>query len=115
MKNNYTLVVVLAFLISVICFLNNNKKFTAEAVRKTHKSFLDNSPFVANEGLTKKERKAKSLPPNAYFEDEWELAMNPELVRPTPEKLEVIPQLMNSQISARVPGDASDNNWISRG
>jgi photosystem II stability/assembly factor-like uncharacterized protein len=115
MNKNYTLVVVLAFLVSLSCYLNNNEKSTAEAAREIHKSFLDDSPFIANKGLTKKERKAKSLPPNAYFEDEWELTMNPQLGRPTPEKLEAIRQQMNLQASARVPGDAADNNWISRG
>ena len=41
--------------------------------------------------------------------------MNPEKGRPTPENLEAIREQLNIEASARVPGDAVDNNWISRG
>ena len=34
----------------------------------------------------KKERKAKGLPPNKYFERLWELTMNPETGKPEPRK-----------------------------
>ena len=115
MKKHYTLVFILAFLVSLGCFLLNNATPTAEAVRTKHKTFLDNSPFKETKGLTKTQRKANSLPPNAYFEEEWELTMNPEKGRPTPEKLEAIRDQLNNEMSARVPGDAADNNWISRG
>ncbi|MDA9057513.1 hypothetical protein N9K49_06690, partial [Flavobacteriaceae bacterium] len=115
MKKHYTLVFILAFLVSLGCLLLNNDTTTAEAVRVKHKTFLDNSPFKETKGLTKTQRKAKSLPPNAYFEEEWELTMNPEKGRPTPENLEVIREQLNNEASARVPGDAADNNWISRG
>ena len=84
-------------------------------MRVKHKTFLDNSPFKETKGLTKTQRKAISLPPNAYFEEEWELTMNPEKGRPTPENLETIRHQLHAEASARVPGDAADNNWISRG
>jgi hypothetical protein len=115
MKKHYTLVFVLVFLVSLGFFLNNNATPTVEAVRAKHKTFLDNSPFKETKGLTKTQRKANSLPPNAYFEEEWELTMNPEKGRPTPENLEAIRNQLNNEMSARVPGDAADNNWISRG
>ena len=115
MKKHYTLVFILAFLVSLGCFLLNNNTTTAETVRVKHKTFLDNSPFKETKGLTKTQRKAKSLPPNAYFEEEWELTMNPEKGRPTPENLEDIREQLNAEMSERVPGDAADNNWISRG
>ena len=116
MKKQNILVVILAFAVSLGCFLLNNDSSTAEtAARVKHKFFLDNSPFKETKGLTKTQRKANSLPPNAYFEEEWELTMNPEKGRPTPENLEAIREQLNAEASARVPGDATDNNWISRG
>ena len=115
MKKHYTLVFILALLVSLGCFLINNDTSTAEAVQVKHKTFLDNSPFKETKGLTKAQRKANSLPPNAYFEEEWELTMNPEKGHPTPENLEAISEQLNAEVSERVPGDAADNNWISRG
>ena len=116
MKNQNTLIICLAFVISFGCLLFNiNKPTRKETVRETHKAFLDNSPFKNTKGLTKSQRKANSLPPNAYFEEEWELTMNPEKGRPTPENLEVIREQLKTEESARVPGDAINNNWISRG
>tara|TARA_B110001469_G_scaffold127870_1_gene151470 strand:+ start:26691 stop:29852 length:3162 start_codon:yes stop_codon:yes gene_type:complete len=115
MKKHYTLVFILALLVSLGCFLINNDTSTAEAVQVKHKTFLDNSPFKETKGLTKAQRKANSLPPNAYFEEEWELTMNPEKGHPTPENLEAIREQLNAEVSERVPGDAADNNWISRG
>ena len=116
MKNQNTLIICSAFVISFGCLLFNiNKPTRKETVRETHKAFLDNSPFKNTKGLTKSQRKANSLPPNAYFEEEWELTMNPEKGRPTPENLEVIREQLKTEESARVPGDATNNNWISRG
>ncbi|MGB1210242.1 MAG: thrombospondin type 3 repeat-containing protein [Lacinutrix venerupis] len=89
-------------------------------VKKTHKKNLENSPFKEVMKLTKPERKAAGLPPNKFYEQEWELTMNPILGRPTFENLK---QIKENQIakreaflaSARVPGDAIDNSWIERG
>ena len=58
MKKHYTLVFILAFLVSLGCFLLNNNTTTAETVRVKHKTFLDNSPFKETKGLTKTQRKA---------------------------------------------------------
>ena len=59
MKKHYTLVFILAFLVSLGCFLLNNDTTIAEAVvRVKHKTFLDNSPFKETKGLTKTQRKA---------------------------------------------------------
>jgi photosystem II stability/assembly factor-like uncharacterized protein len=115
MKKQYTFVVILAFVVSLGCFLIDTDTSLSEKVRVKHKTFLDNSPFKETKGLTKTQRKAISLPPNAYFEEEWELTMNPEKGRPTPENLETIRHQLHAEASARVPGDATDNNWISRG
>ena len=40
--------------------------------------------------LTKPERKAEGLPPNKFYEQEWELTMDPILGKPTFENLKQI-------------------------
>ncbi len=100
-----------------------NKTLTkkqAKAVRKKHAANLANSPFKKTLMLSKAERKALGIPPKKYYEYEWELTMDPETGAPTPEKLiQVKEQLKRERQEAlaagRVPGDASDNNWIERG
>jgi hypothetical protein len=91
-----------------------------EVLRKKHETFLNNSPFKKVMALTKQERKAMGIPPNKFYEQEWELSMNPETGRPHSENLDVIRnQLINQrqQIleSGRTPGDGTDNNWVERG
>ena len=95
-------------------------KKQAKAVRKKHAKNLANSPFKKTMTLTKAQRKALAIPPNKYFETEWELTMDPETGAPTPEKLiQVKEQLQRERqlalAAGRVPGDGSDNNWIERG
>ncbi|WP_052158320.1 thrombospondin type 3 repeat-containing protein [Lacinutrix jangbogonensis] len=70
--------------------------------------------------LSKPERKAAGLTPNKFYEQEWELTMNPSLGRPTFENLKEIraDQVAKREVflaSARVPGDAIDNSWVERG
>ncbi|WP_309508766.1 PA domain-containing protein [Flavobacterium cyclinae] len=100
-----------------------NKTLTkkqAKAVRKKHAKNLAKSPFKETLSLSKTQRKSQALPPNKYFETEWELTMDPVTGAPTPEKLiQVKEQLRRERQEAlaagRVPGDASDNNWVERG
>jgi len=81
-----------------------------------HRTFMENSPFSEVSKLSKKERKAIGLPPNKYLEREWELTMNPELGRPTPENLETIKKsIRDARASGRVSGDAIGNEWVERG
>ena len=91
-----------------------------EVLRKKHETFLNNYPFKKVMALTKQERKAIGIPPNKFYEQEWELSMNPETGRPHSENLDAIRnQLINQrqQIieSGRTPGDGTDNNWVERG
>ena len=100
-----------------------NKTLTkkqAKTVRKKHAKNLAKSPFKETLSLSKTQRKSQALPPNKYFETEWELTMDPVTGAPTPEKLiQVKEQLRRERQEAlaagRVPGDASDNNWVERG
>ncbi|MCH2195894.1 T9SS type A sorting domain-containing protein [Kordia sp.] len=87
-----------------------------EKLRKKHADFLANSPFKETQMLSRKERKAQGLPPNAFNEQRWELTMNPNLGRPTPENIMNIERdLKQSSIEKRTPGDAMDNTWQDRG
>jgi len=92
---------------------------SAEELRKKHADFLANSPYRETQMLSRKERKAKGLPPNAYNEQVWELTMNPSLGRPTPELLPQIERQIErkkrSGTQKRAPGDAMDNTWVERG
>ena len=85
-----------------------------------HAKNLANSPFKNTLQLSKNERKAMGIPPKKYYEMEYELTMNPETGKPTPEKLiQLREQLQRERQEAlangRTPGDASDNNWVERG
>ena len=92
----------------------------AKALRKKHTKFLAHSPFKKTMEMGNDQRKAAGLPPNKYFEQEWELTMNPELGRPTGENLEAIRKQLDDErrlalLTGRTPGDASDNAWVERG
>lgn len=98
----------------------NNKLSEIDLLRKKHEDFLNNSPFKKEMALTKSERKASGLPPNKYYEQEWELTMNPAVGRPTPENLiEIQKDAVNKRnellLNGRTPGDATDNSWVERG
>ena len=67
--------------------------------KERHKYFLDNSPYKNTKHLSKKERKAKGLPPNPYFADVYELTMNPYLgYPPTNKKYELFDELESKRI-----------------
>jgi hypothetical protein len=89
-------------------------------LRKKHEQFLKNSPFKKTLKLSEDERMELGLPPNKYFEMEWELTMNPETGRPDVEKLALVRKLLQIERkqdleNGRTPGDAADNNWVERG
>lgn len=91
-----------------------------KALRKQHAKFLANTPFQKTMQLSKKERKAMGIPPNKYYESEWELTMNPATGRPTMENLAQIRKQLERErsealASGRTPGDGTDNNWTERG
>ena len=84
-------------------------------LREQHENFLRNSPFKETLKLSKKVRKEKGLPPNKYFERDWELTMNPATGKPEPEKIfELQEQLRQKALYAKVPGE-NLNNWVERG
>ena len=83
--------------------------------RKVHKEFMDNSPYKESLTWGKKERKLKGLPPNKYFEQMWELTINPATGRLDDGKLTLLrEQLVQERQSNRSIGDGS-NAWEERG
>ena len=89
------------------------------ALRKKHAEFLKNSLFKTTKMYSKKESLALGLPPNKYYEENWELSMDPETGRPSVEKLQALriqlEQEQRNGILQRTPGDGIDNSWIERG
>jgi hypothetical protein len=125
---------ILALLIAFVGFSQSNKKTTkSKAIvakeikpdaktlekRLCHEENLANSPYKKTLAMPKKERKALGLPPNKYFESEYELTMNPETGRPTFENINALREQLEAERKNaphhRAPGDAIDNNWIERG
>lgn len=93
-----------------------NQESDAEITKKKHAEFLENHPYNESLKLTKKERKARGMAPNKYFEQEYLLEMNPNTGRTHPENyIEVQQELKANRKLQRVPGDATDNMWVERG
>lgn len=94
----------------------DGKKLSNEELKEKYSHFLRNHPFAKTKMLPKKERKALSIPPNAFYEQEWLYTADPALGRPTPEvTLQLQMQLDELEQMGRVPGDGMDNQWVERG
>ncbi|QHI37299.1 hypothetical protein IMCC3317_26780 [Kordia antarctica] len=113
---------ILLFL-AIIGYVLSNKykkestdKVPEKTAKEQHAYHLENSPFLTSKNLSRSDRKLQGLPPNAYFEQQWELTINPSLGRPTPETLFRLQQQLSLQnTQERAPGDANDNPWTERG
>ena len=109
------------FSFSIYLFVNGEistreEALSIERLRSQHAKYLSESPFKATLGYSKQERLAHQLPPNKYYEREWELTMNPSTGRPEPGKvLQLQQDLRQGLLSSRVPGDAIGNDWVDRG
>ncbi|MFD1062530.1 thrombospondin type 3 repeat-containing protein [Winogradskyella litorisediminis] len=93
----------------------SSKELTNDDIVNLHKKHLENSPFKETLKLSKSERKALGIPPDRYYEEEYQLTMNPILGRPTPENLEVVREQIQARLAQRVPGDGIEADWESRG
>ncbi|MBV1888078.1 MAG: T9SS type A sorting domain-containing protein [Urechidicola sp.] len=115
MKKRLLIVSSIATLIILGLVLQTNFKSTSEIelLREKHASHLENSPFKETLKLTKAERKAQGIPPNKYFEQMFELTMDPSTGRPHPERVLALQETLHDQFS-RVPGENS-NSWEERG
>lgn len=116
----FLLIIILVGAISVIYVQFNNtnaitKLSKINNLRETHENYLLNSPFKETLQLSKAERKSRGIPPNKYYEREWELTMNPATGLPEPNKVLNLQKQRNSTIK-RAPGDGDvTNNWVDRG
>jgi hypothetical protein len=89
-------------------------------LRKKHAQYLKKSPFKNSLQLSSSQRKSLALPPNKYFESEWELTMNPLTGKPDFQNLKSLQQKLIAQnkknnSANRAPGDSPANKWIERG
>ena len=90
------------------------------ALREKHACYLEESPFKKSLRMTKAESKSNGIPPNKYYETEWELTIDPETGKPSTDKLialreQLIRERAEMMATGRTPGDATDNNWVERG
>ncbi|WP_353777305.1 GEVED domain-containing protein [Winogradskyella sp. 3972H.M.0a.05] len=93
----------------------DTNQVSIEELREKHKSFLENSPFKETLTWDKKKRKLNGLPPNRYFEQMWELSINPSTGKLDDGELTLLrEQLIQQRESQRNPGDAM-NAWEERG
>ncbi len=103
----------------ILCNENTSKKTIEQdeisSLRSQHMAYLNNSPFKDIKHLTKKERRKLRLPPDRYYDQMWELSMNPTTGRPEPEKVTAIRQQLRNKRAQRAPGDSPNNPWIERG
>ncbi len=114
MFKKFYLLLVFGTLILTSCSTNEHKQAIKE-LRQKHAASLARSPFNKTQTLTKAERKKLGIPPNKYLERQWELTMNPEIGRPTPEKLlDIQKQIRSGDATRSVPGIVS-SPWIERG
>jgi len=107
---------IIALLLLCLFFAScKNQPAEIEVLRKKHAAFLANNPFNEVVKLTKKERRARGLPPNKYFEQEYILEMNPNTGRPDFEKKINLQAALLKEIPTKsVPG-TTDNAWEERG
>ncbi len=109
------LLVVFSAITLIVLGLFLNTKFKSvdkmDELRAQHVAYLNNSPFKETLQLSKKERKAKGIPPNKYMEEQWELTMDPNDGQPHPERLFDLQERLKS---SRVPGE-NTNDWTERG
>ena len=102
-------------LLSIGCSTSNEYS-EIEKLRKKHQNFLENSPFKETQHISRKERKKMGIPPNAYFEQLWDLTMDPNTGRPMPERLEEVRSELNDQrLFYRGMSGESTTPWVNRG
>ncbi|WP_340067191.1 thrombospondin type 3 repeat-containing protein [Ascidiimonas aurantiaca] len=125
-KRLLLLALVLAAIVPFTFFIEKSEPQTkkeiassAEELREKHIKFLEQTAYHKYRSLTKKERKAKRMPPNAYYEMVMHRTMDPSKGIPDYPAAEKVREHMQkmpgfSKRFARVPGD-NDKPWVERG
>lgn len=94
---------------------NGEQDLTLQEKRDAHAKIMANSPFKETLTWDKKKRKKEGLPPNRYFEQMWELTVNPSTGKLDDGELTLLrEQLESIPLSERNPGDTG-NAWEERG
>ncbi len=110
------LFLILALVAIGFVYKYSTQESEVEKLHKKHAEFLKSHKYNKTLSLSKKERKAQGLPPNAYFEQEYLNEINPNTGRTHPENyIQLQQELKEQRLSQRVPGDASNNTWTERG
>lgn len=107
----------LIVLVGLAYYVSTNTTKTSDNMtdlREKHINFMDNHPYTKTIYLPKEKRKALGLPPNAYYEQEYLLEMNPRTGRTEPEKLFALQEELNTETTKDIPGGAY-NSWEERG
>ena len=104
----------IAFFLGRNSFLNNEKD-NILLQRKKLENFVKNSPYQETLKWNKKERKLNGLPPNRYFEQMWELTINPSTGRlDNGDLTKLREELINKRAFRKNPGNGT-NAWEERG
>lgn len=110
---------VLLFIGGIILKSVDSKNTSIEKQRNQHAEFLKNHPYQKTGNLSKKQRKANGLPPNAYFEQKYLSEINPFTGKTNQENIFKIQQEQEElkktlNRTAKKIGEAT-NPWIDRG
>ena len=96
-------------------FSKEKESLNVEKQRQIHAEFLKNSPYQETLTWDKKKRKNYGLPPNRYFEQMWELSINPSTGKLQDGNLnELRNELMKKRQAQKSPGE-NGNSWEERG
>ena len=115
MKKSFLLYFTVILIITLLIGFNLSHFESKKSVVKYHE-FVKTELFSKQMNLTKKQRRAIGIPPNAYLEQLHVLQADPKLLRPTPEKVHQLQKLLSeTENTNRVPGDGMDNIWHDRG
>lgn len=119
-QKSFKIVTIGIFTIVIVALLfvkkvTNTKTDKILSDRQKLAKFIKNSPFKESLTWDKKKRKQKGLPPNKYFEQMWELTINPATGRLDDGELsDLREKLIKKRRFRKTPGDAT-NAWEERG
>jgi hypothetical protein len=93
------------------------RKTEVQKIQEQYTKAQEEHPFSKILQLTKKERKARAITPNKYYEEKYLLEMNPYTGRTHPENLRSLREELKEIRSSmrKSPGDGIDSDWEERG
>lgn len=104
-----------AILAVLSVYLITTKESTSDKVRKQHKAFLENHEYNKTMNLSRKERKLRGIPPNAYAEQNYLNEISPITGKTYPMNVyNLRKEIQENKLLGRVPGEDT-NPWEERG